>query len=451
MKAYLALIHIDLKLALRDRIVIFFNYLFPLLFFFVFAELMGGPGGGMATVVTMVLSMGVLGNGLWGAGMRLVIDRETDVLRRYKVTPISPWPILTASLVNGWLIYMPAAFLTFALAHFIYGMPIPARWGSLLALITLGVFAFRAIGLIVASVVNSSQESTIAIQLLYMPMLFLSGATIPIAILPKWAQATSQFLPASYLITGLQGMFLRGETLAANAKSVAALALTLALGAFLSRQIFRWEKEERIAPRTRLWVAAVLAPFAGLGVWEIYSHEYAGKVEVLWREAQRSGTLLIRDVRVFQGNGQVIETGVVLVRDGKIAGVWSGTAPPVKADIVEGAGKTLLPGLIDASATHLDARALAQYLYCGVTAVVARDSLRDLREPIVSGRRLGAEPFLGTADPTATLSALAAPDLDASLLRQAIPASKIESARREGDPAALDRARQRLQRAHREG
>ena len=73
MRPYLALIQIDIKLAARDRSVIFFNYLFPLIFFFVFSEMMGASrSGGITNVVTMVLTIGILGNGLWGAGMRAV-------------------------------------------------------------------------------------------------------------------------------------------------------------------------------------------------------------------------------------------------------------------------------------------------------------------------------------------------------------------------------------------
>src|SRR6266516_1926638 len=114
MRAYLALTKIDLKLALRDRSVIFF---------FVFSGLMG-PGG-IANVVTMVLTIGILGNGLWGAGMRAVQEREQNILRRFKVTPISPAPLLIASMVTGWLIYLPSALLVCSLGHFLYGMPIP--------------------------------------------------------------------------------------------------------------------------------------------------------------------------------------------------------------------------------------------------------------------------------------------------------------------------------------
>src|SRR5947208_13207729 len=149
MRPFLALTKIDILLALRDRSVIFFNYLFPLIFFFVFSGLMGSPrSGGIANVVTMVLAIGILGNGLWGAGMRAVQEREQNILRRFKVTPISPAPILIASMVTGWLIYIPAVLLVCTLAHRIYGMPYPERWLSLLGLISLGVFAFRSIWLI---------------------------------------------------------------------------------------------------------------------------------------------------------------------------------------------------------------------------------------------------------------------------------------------------------------
>ena len=211
MKPYLALIGNDLRLALRDRSVIFFNYMFPLIFFFAFGGMFRAERapGAAATVVTMVLVMGVLGNGLFGAGMRAVMDREAGILRRFKVAPISPLPVLVAALVTGWLLYLPNAISIIGLAHLVWGMPLPARPLSLFVLLSVGVLAFRAIGLIVAAVANSVAESNILIQILYMPMMFLSGATIPIAILPAWAQSFATFMPPFYLVSGVQGILQR--------------------------------------------------------------------------------------------------------------------------------------------------------------------------------------------------------------------------------------------------
>ena len=65
MKAYLALFRSNMILTLRDRGVLFFSYIFPLIFFFAFTELFGSsPGSGVAYYVTTVLVIGMLGNGL---------------------------------------------------------------------------------------------------------------------------------------------------------------------------------------------------------------------------------------------------------------------------------------------------------------------------------------------------------------------------------------------------
>jgi imidazolonepropionase-like amidohydrolase/ABC-type multidrug transport system permease subunit len=419
MRIYLALFKSNMRLTLRDRGVLFFNYLFPLIFFFAFAEMFhAGVGAGIAYFVSTVLVMGILGNGLWGAGMRSVQEREANILRRFKVTPISPLPILVASMLSGWLLFLPMLLLLVGLAHYLYAMPIPRNWFSLFMMASLGVCSMRAIGLILAAATNTMAEATIAIQSVYMPMLFLSGATIPAAMLPKWAQTLAQFMPATYLVSGFQGIFFRNQNLWDNAPAVAALLLTTALGLFLAMQLFRWEKEEKIRPRNKLWVLAVLAPFVIMGAWKSYSKEHLGNNAALYRDLQRSGAFLIRNTRIFTGDGKVIENGAVLVRDGKIAAVYDGAAPDpeqLKAETVEGAGKTLLPGLIDAH-VHLSApgglstdprdydvektmpHSAAALLYSGVTAARSvgdgLDASLKLRKAIADGATLGSQLFV---------------------------------------------------------
>ncbi len=351
MRPYLALINIDLKLALRNKSVLFFNYMFPLIFFFTFAQFLGdGLGGRISYIVSMVLVLGILGNGLFGAGMRAVQEREANIPRRFKVAPISPIPILVASMVTGWVLYIPSVLLVLGLAHFLYGMEIPERWLALFALISIGVVAFRAVGLILAVVANSVQESNILIQTLYMPMLFLSGATFPMTMLPVWAQVTAQYLPATYLVTGFQGVFYRQESLFENWPAILALTATIFLATFVSAQLFRWEKEEKIAGSAKLWVLGVLLPFFVLGSYEVWSRDNIRKAEGLWRDLERRELLLIQNARVFVGDGRVIESGTVVVEDGKIQGVFDSNPPDSsrwQGEVIDAAGKTLLPGLID--------------------------------------------------------------------------------------------------------
>jgi imidazolonepropionase-like amidohydrolase/ABC-type multidrug transport system permease subunit len=412
MKPYLALITLDLKLALRQKSVLFFNYLFPLIFFFTFSQVMQ-----MTQVLTLVIIFGVLGNGLFGAGMRTVQDRESNVLRRYKVTPITPAPILVSMTIVGSIIFLPFVLLMFCLAHFAYGMPWPPSMGSIFLFLTLGIMAFRAIGMILASVANSTQESQILVQLIYLPMLLLSGATFPSSMFPAWLETVTNFLPATYLVSGLQGMMLHQENLAANWEAAGALVLTIGVGLFVSYKLFRWEKEEKIRAAAKLWIAAVLLPFLILGTWQAHTHQNATKTKILDRQLARNESYLIRGARIFIGNGKVIESGTILIRDGKIAEVYEGQGPDpksVKATLIEASGKTVLPGLIDVH-VHLGGpggiladmsgyqqepemeRHLAAYLYSGVTAVRSvgdsLDTVLKVRGIVNSGEKLGAEVF----------------------------------------------------------
>jgi ABC-type multidrug transport system permease subunit len=271
-KSYLALIAIDLKLAMRMRAVIFFNYLFPLMFFFIFGMLFHANNDpkAMVQVLSMTLTMGVLGNGLFGGGIRAIQEREMNILRRYKVTPITPAPLLVGSMVTGWAIFLPYIVVMFALAHFYYHMAWPQNLASILVFVSVGQVAFRSIGLVIASVANSMQEGTILVQLCYFPMLFLSGATFPVSMFPRWLQVFTNFIPASYLVSGVRGMMQQGEGLGGAWKPFAALVTTVVVGGFVGMKLFRWEKEEKIRTSAKLWILAVLVPFLLLGIWQAH-------------------------------------------------------------------------------------------------------------------------------------------------------------------------------------
>jgi imidazolonepropionase-like amidohydrolase len=83
-------------------------------------------------------------------------------------------------------------------------------------------------------------------------------------------------------------------------------------------------------------------------------------------QAQAARALtVVTNVRVFDGERAIEKTNVAF-RDGTIVDVDGGYRPPPGATVVDGAGKTLLPGLIDAH-THSWADALERALVFGVT------------------------------------------------------------------------------------
>ncbi len=82
-------------------------------------------------------------------------------------------------------------------------------------------------------------------------------------------------------------------------------------------------------------------------------------------EAAAPGAFAVTNVRIFDGE-RMLGPGTVVVRDGKIAAAGKDVAVPEGAEVIDGAGGTLLPGLIDAH-THVFADALSRALVFGVT------------------------------------------------------------------------------------
>jgi imidazolonepropionase-like amidohydrolase len=86
---------------------------------------------------------------------------------------------------------------------------------------------------------------------------------------------------------------------------------------------------------------------------------------------------LIRGARIFDGQ-QLREASDVLLAGGTIAHVGDGAAAPAGAEVIEGRGRTLLPGLIDCHVHAGDVRALGQALAFGVTTELDMFSDPDL-------------------------------------------------------------------------
>ncbi|HYR30212.1 MAG TPA: amidohydrolase family protein [Thermoanaerobaculia bacterium] len=109
--------------------------------------------------------------------------------------------------------------------------------------------------------------------------------------------------------------------------------------------------------------------------------------------AASAETTLIRNVRVFDGT-KMLAPRDVLVQDGKIAGIGKLTVSG--ATVVDGTGKTLLPGLID-SHTHTWGDALRTALAFGVTTEL------DMFTTVDFLKQTRAEQVAGTADGRADL------------------------------------------------
>src|SRR4030081_665548 len=95
----------------------------------------------------------------------------------------------------------------------------------------------------------------------------------------------------------------------------------------------------------------------------------------------------IRNVRLFDGT-KVIPSATVVVTDGLITAAGASAKVPRGATIIDGSGKTLLPGLIDAH-THIFAGSLERALRFGVTTELDMFTTPDLAQKLKAEQKSG--------------------------------------------------------------
>ena len=256
-------------LALRNRAFFFFSLVMPLIFLFGAVFIVAGKNAGswVGYILGAVLTLTVMGS-FWGLSVQLVTFREQGILRRFRLAPIGAGSLLASSILSNYFLILPTVAIEILICRWAFHLQ---SWGNLWAtflLITFGSATFSAFGLIVASVTNTMQETQMINNLIWMGFLFLSGATVPLAIFPVWIQRVSLFIPATYLATGLES----SATNLASASEVITDLIALMIGLWMafevSRQLFRWEPEARVPGRAKLWVLVAMVPFLVFGMWE---------------------------------------------------------------------------------------------------------------------------------------------------------------------------------------
>ena len=268
MKNFVALTRMRIRLAMRNKMFFFFLIVMPFTFFFLWLGVIGkGAPQAAAFYLGPVLAFNVMGS-FWGLSAALVMFREQGILRRFHVTPVTASDMLASSIVANFILTIPMVLVQLFLAHAVFHVPTIGDPISLFLLISVGIISFSSLGLVVASVTNTMQETQVLNQLLWLPLIFLSGATLPLAFLPRAVQRFGLFLPATYLVNGLQQTIVYSATAWSRYVEIISLAVWACLTFFLSTQLFRWEPEAKTPRRAKLLVAATAVPFLLLGVVE---------------------------------------------------------------------------------------------------------------------------------------------------------------------------------------
>ena len=246
MRSYWKLTLLEGKLFMREPIAAFFALVFPLMILFIFgsiygnepAEIFGGRGS-MDVQVPAYIAM-IIGSVALSIAINVSVYRERGILRRYRATPLQPQKILAANVLVYFWITLIGAILLIVAAKIFFDLHFEGNWLSVLAGFILCCLSFFALGFLLAAVAPTARVAQVVGMALFYPMLFLSGAGMPREIFPESLQNFSKFLPLTYVVDLMKGLWFGGAW-RNYLLEVGVLVGLLVVGVLLASRFFRWE------------------------------------------------------------------------------------------------------------------------------------------------------------------------------------------------------------------
>jgi ABC-2 type transport system permease protein len=237
----------EIKLFIREPSATFFTLAFPLMLLLLFGSIWGnkptpfyGGFGYVDASVPAFTAMIIATCGLLSLSTVMAAYRETRVLRRLRATPLRPEGILTAQVTVNFLMTVLGMLLLIVAGKLIYGLRFSGNPISVIVAFVLSTLSFFAIGFVLAGLMPTARTAQVVAMVLFFPMLFLSGAAMPLEIMPEKIRQCAEFLPLTHVVNLLRGLWM-GDGWAEHFKEVAILAAILVVGVFVSAKTFRWE------------------------------------------------------------------------------------------------------------------------------------------------------------------------------------------------------------------
>ncbi|CAM5457145.1 Transport permease protein OS=Streptomyces alboniger OX=132473 GN=CP975_24575 PE=3 SV=1 [Streptomyces alboniger] len=196
---------------LRSTFQILFGVLTPLLYLLFFGPLLTGLPLGSEGDSWQVLVPGLLLQlGLFGAtfsGFALIIEKQSGVVERMRVTPVSRLALLLGRILRDAALFVSQAVLL-VLAALVMGLRAPLA-GVLIgfAFVALLTAGLASLSYALALKVGKPQEFGPAVNAVSMPAMLLSGLMLPMALAPAWLDVLSHFVPFRYLVDAVRAAY----------------------------------------------------------------------------------------------------------------------------------------------------------------------------------------------------------------------------------------------------
>ncbi len=192
-------------------------------------------------LVPGLIGFSLMATCLFSIGVVVVSYREKGKLRRLAVTPL-PKPIFIAGqILTRYFIVLGQAVLLIGIAMVLFDVQMAGSLFQFYIALTIGMFAFIALGYAIASVANTPETASGIANTLFLPMTFLSGVYFSAEGLPGYLQPIVALLPLTHLVTAIRGIFSQGQGLLDFMPQMGILMLWMIACFGFSIKKFTWE------------------------------------------------------------------------------------------------------------------------------------------------------------------------------------------------------------------
>lgn len=248
MKTFFTLFRIESKIAFFRHIdSLFFAVIIPVVIALIIGYVMGDKqaveGSGYTFLQTSfgaLATIGICCSGLMGFPMAVAAYRDKKILKRFRVTPVSPAVLLWAQVAGCFLLVMVSLLAVYAACSLLLGYRMEGSAGMFLVAYLAVVLAIYGIGILIAGMARNMKAANVLTTLVFFPMLLFSGATIPYEVMPGGAQRVMDFLPLTQGIKMLKGVSL-GAPLADYSFQFILMVVLFVVCTGVAVRVFRWE------------------------------------------------------------------------------------------------------------------------------------------------------------------------------------------------------------------
>lgn len=247
MRALWKLAYTEMRLFVREPVTMIFSFVFPVLVLVLLGGIFGsrpideGEFSGVKIMnyyVPGYVALVVASIGMISLPVHIATYREHGVLRRLHATGVSEMALLGAQAFVSICIGVVGGVLIFVLGVAAYGVSAPASAFGVLVAFLLAVLAFTAIGVLLASIAPNARAAQAVGLLLWFVMLFVSGTSAPLSVLPAWMKTLGRALPLYHVQQSLEGPW---NALGWKPTELLIVWAFGAVAGLIAARTFRWE------------------------------------------------------------------------------------------------------------------------------------------------------------------------------------------------------------------